>query len=69
MWIKLLILTAMMSLMQGCHGTIAPPIDTGCMSFRLIDTNAADRKVVPKAVKLQIAQHNEAWDRKCGVLK
>lgn len=62
-------LIAMLGLMLGCHGIVAPPIDTGCMSFRPIDTNAADRKVIPKAVKLQIAQHNEAWDRKCGILK
>lgn len=61
-------LIAVMSLIAGCPSTPVQ-IDTGCLSFRPIDTNVADRKVIPKAVKLQIAQHNEAFDRKCGVLK
>lgn len=61
-------LTAMMSLMLGCQSTIAPT-DVSCMLFRPIETNAADRKVIPRPVKLQIAQHNEAWDKKCGTLK
>lgn len=61
-------LTAMLSLMLGCQSTVAPPTDVSCMLFRPIETNAADRKVIPRPVKLQIAQHNEAWDKKCGVL-
>lgn len=65
MWIKLSLMTVMLSLMFGCQ-SIPVPTDTGCMTFRPINTNAADRKVIPKAVKIQIAQHNEAWDLKCG---
>lgn len=59
-------MTVMLSLMLGCQSTVAPPTDVSCMLFRPIETNAADRKVIPKAVKIQIAQHNEAWDLKCG---
>lgn len=69
MSIKPLMLIAMLSLMLGCANIPVPPTDVGCILFRPIDTNEADLKVIPRAVKLQIAQHNEAWDKKCGVLR
>jgi hypothetical protein len=68
MSIKLLILIAMTSLIVVCQSTPAP-IDAGCMAFRPIETNAEDRKAIPRPVKLQIAQHNEMWDKRCGNLK
>lgn len=59
------LLIPMMSLMLGCH-VITVPVETSCLWVKPIETNDADRKVIPRAVKLQIAAHNDLYDSRCG---
>lgn len=61
---QLFLLIAMMSLIAGCQSTPVP-IDTACAWVKPISTNKADRKLIPRDVKEQIAAHNELVDRKC----
>ncbi|AFV50637.1 Rz-like spanin [Pseudomonas phage AF] len=59
----LLILT--MSLSAGCSVTPVV-IDTSCTWVKPITTTAAERKVMTRQTKEEIAAHNDMWDLKCG---
>ena len=61
-------LIAMLSLMSGCQSTIER-IDTACSWVKPITTTAAERKVMTRQTKQEIAAHNELYDLKCGVLR
>ncbi len=59
----LLILT--MSLSAGC--SVTPVVsDTACMWVKPITTTAAERKVMTRQTKEEIAAHNDLWELKCG---
>lgn len=45
------------------------PVDTVCAWVKPITTTAAERNVMTRQTKLEIAAHNEMYDLKCGVLK
>jgi hypothetical protein len=59
----LLILT--MSLIAGCKSTTVL-VDTSCYWVKPITTTAAERKVMSRDTKEQIATHNDLYDQKCG---
>lgn len=61
-------LIAMLSLMSGCASTIER-VDTACSWVNPITTTAAERKVMTRQTKQEIAAHNELYDLKCGVLR
>jgi hypothetical protein len=52
--------------MLGCVNTIVP-VDTACSWVKPISTSAADRQGMSRALKEQVAAHNDLWDERCGV--
>lgn len=54
-----------MSLSAGCSVTPVV-IDTSCAWVKPITTTAAERKVMTRQTKEEIAAHNDMWDLKCG---
>jgi len=59
-----LLLLAMMILMTSCRGTPVL-IDSACSWVKPISTNKADRAVMSREVKQQIAVHNDLFDSHC----
>jgi hypothetical protein len=59
-----LLLILMLSLTQGCQSTTVP-IDTACSWVKPITTSVADRKVMSRQLKEQVAAHNDLYDLRC----
>ena len=58
------LLIPMLSLIAACQSTTAP-IDTSCAWVKPITTTAQDRACLSHATKVQIAIHNELYDKRC----
>lgn len=54
----------MLILIGGCQNTVVP-IDTACSWVKPITTNKADRALMARALKQQIAAHNDLYDMHC----
>ncbi len=59
------LLILMTILIVGCKSTTVV-IDTACAWTKPITTTAAERKVMTRQTKEEIATHNDMWDYKCG---
>lgn len=60
-----LLLILMTSLISGCKSTTVL-VDTACYWVKPITTTAAERKVMTRNTKEQIAAHNDLYDQKCA---
>ncbi len=65
MWKLKWLLLMTMSLSAGCKSTTVF-IDTSCAWLKPITTTAAERKVMTRQTKEEIATHNEMYDLRCG---